>query len=338
MKTRVFIFSSFLVLGVVLFVAVILQTGIGEIWHTIRTFSLFNFCAFLFLSFLNFCLYTLRWDLIIRNIYGDKPNVKFHKLFLHRMSGFAISYLTPSAQTGGEPMRVMMLSDDKVPTKHATASVIIDKALEIASLFVFIGVGMGLAIIDGSLPGKTEILLIAVLVALVFIIFWFYFTSIKNIGFFSSIIRVLHINKIKRFRRIEEKILGIEEQMAVFYRKHLSTFMLLIVISFFISAFLLLEHYLIARFLGVQLTFFQTFIVSTLPYIAYIIPIPGALGLLEGGHAATFALLGININAFVLVFIIRIRDLVFVFIGLAHASKQGIALLKEAFSRNGSRN
>jgi uncharacterized protein (TIRG00374 family) len=334
MKTRIFIFSSLLVLGILFFVGVILQTGIHEIWENIRTFSLFNFLFFLMLSFMNFCLYVLRWDLILRNIYGEKRIIPFYKLFLHRMSGFAVSYITPTAQTGGEPLRVMLLEQEKIPSKPAAASVIIDKSLEFAALFIFIGVGMGLAVIDGSLPGKTEILMMAVLIALVFIIFWFYFTSIKDIGFFSSIIRALRLNRIKRFRTIEEKITEVEKQMSVFYRKHLSTFLLLIMISFVISAFLLLEHYLIARFLGVRMTFFQTFIVSTVPYIAYVIPVPGAIGLLEGGHAAIFALLGVNINAFVLVFIIRIRDLIFVLIGLLHGSKQGLAMLKEGFKDN----
>ena len=334
MKKRIFIFSSLLVLGIVFFVGVIIETGINEIWENLRSFSLFHFMIFLALSFMNFCLYVLRWDLILRNVHGKRRVVPFYKLFLHRMSGFAVSYITPTAQTGGEPLRVMLLGREKIPTGQATASVIIDKSLEFAALFVFIGAGMGLAVIDGSLPGKTDILMLAVLVALVFIIFWFYFTSIKNIGFFSSIMRVLRLNKIKRFRGIEEKIIAVEQQMAAFYKHHLSTFLLLIIISLVISAFLLLEHYLIASFLGVKMTFFQTFIVSTVPYIAYIIPVPGAFGLLEGGHAAIFAILGININAFVLVFIIRIRDLIFVLIGLVHGSKQGLAMLKEGFRNN----
>ena len=83
--------------------------------------------------------------------------------------------------------------------------------------------------------------------------------------------------------------------------------------------------------MGVKLTFFQTFLASTIPYIAYVVPIPGGLGLLEGGHAAVFAALGVNINAFVLVFIIRMRDLVFVLAGLVHASKRSLTLLKESY-------
>jgi glycosyltransferase 2 family protein len=331
MKKRLILFLGFLILGIALFTAVIFKTGLNEIWNNLRHFSFLNFLFFLFLSTLNFGLYTLRWDIILRHIHEPHPKIPFPKLFLHRMSAFALSYLTPTAQTGGEPLRIMLLQDDNVSAKTATASVIIDKALEFAALFVFIAVGITLALLDGSLPSKTEFLFTIILVIIVTLIFWFYYSSVKDIGFFSSILRFTRLTKISRIKIIEQKFIEIERQMASFYKKHLKVFLFLILISLLISAFLLLEHYLVARFMGVRLSFFQTFLCSTIPYIAFMVPIPGGLGLLESGHAAVFAMLGVNINAFVLVFIIRMRDFVFVTIGLIHASKQGAKMLKEAF-------
>ena len=333
MKKRLAVFILFLALGIALFAGVIIQTGVDEIWRNLRQFSFLNFLIFIFLSTLNFCLYTLRWDIILRRIQAPNEKVPFGRLFLHRMSGFALSYLTPTAQTGGEPLRIMMLQHDGIPSKTAASSVIIDKALEFASLIVFISVGIGLALIDGSLPAKTELIFGIIIVIFIAGVFWFYYSSVKDIGFFSSILRFTRLTKFSRIKRLEEKFLEIEGQMAAFYKNHLRVFILLILISLAISAFLLLEHYLVARFMGVRLTFFQTFLASTIPYLAYMVPIPGGLGLLEGGHAAMFALLGVNINAFVLVFIIRIRDLVFVMVGLLHASKQGVQMLKDAFTK-----
>jgi uncharacterized protein (TIRG00374 family) len=334
MKKRLAVFILFLALGIALFTGVIIRTGVDEIWRNLRQFSFLNFLIFIFLSTLNFCLYTLRWDIILRHIHHDpQEKIPFGRLFLHRMSGFALSYLTPTAQTGGEPLRIMMLQHDNVPSKTAVSSVIIDKALEFAALIVFISVGIGLALIDGSLPAKTEFLFSVLIVIFVAAVFWFYYSSVKDIGFFSSILRFTRLTRFNRIKKLEQKFLEIEEQMSSFYKNHLKVFLFLILISLVISAFLLLEHYLVARFMGVRLTFFQTFLASTIPYLAYMVPIPGGLGLLEGGHAAMFALLGVNINAFVLVFIIRIRDLVFVMVGLLHASKQGVQMLKDAFTK-----
>ena len=245
------------------------------------------------------------------------------------MAAFAISYITPPAQTGGEPLRILLLNKDGISGTTATSSVIIDKALEFATLMIFIAIGILLALFDGSLPQGSRIFFGLTLIFFLLLIFWFYYASMKNIGVFSSLLRLFHLHKLSKLERLLEKIVSIEKQMHGFYKQNTKIFTVLILISVFIISFQLLEHYLLALFLGVKMTFFQTFLVSTIPYLVTIIPVPGALGVLESGHAAMFLLLGININAFVLVFIIRIRDFVFILLGLIHASKEGFKLLKK---------
>lgn len=327
---RLILFIFLLLVGIGFFAGVVYQTGVQEIWSNLRQFKLLHFGTFVFLSLINFMLYTLRWHIIIKKSFNHK--LSFWQLFMHRMSGFAVSYITPTAQTGGEPLRAMLLHKDGVPAKTAASSVIIDKGLEFAALFIFIGAGIAIALIEGSLSESMRIVFGGLLILLVAGVFWFYFSSVKNIGFFSSVLRFFRLNRLRRVKTLEEKIVEVEEEMAFFYKKHAKTFILLTAISVVITSFLLLEHWMIARFMGVNLTFVQTFLVSTIPYIAYMIPIPGGIGILEGGHAAMFAALGISINAFVLVFIIRIRDLFFVFIGLMHASKNALQMLKKAFT------
>ena len=314
-----------------LFVGTVLQTGVDKIIGTLRDFSLWHFFIFLGVSVIYYLLYAVRWFIIIKTLHPNK--VGFGDIFLHRLSGYSVSYLTPSAQTGGEPLRVILLQHDGVPAKDATSSVVIDKGLEIASLLLFQIVGFFIASMTGSFPQEIKAIATVVLVIFVIFIVWFYYSSMRNKGVFSSVFRFFRLNKHPKIRHFEEKILEVEHQMAQFYKHHLKIFLWLIPLSLAITAFYLVEHYLIARFMHVNLTFTQLFLVSTVPYFAYLIPIPGGLGLLEGAHAAMFAALGVNINAFVLVFIIRIRDLVFVFIGLIHASKQGIKMLKNAFTK-----
>ncbi len=327
---RLIFFLFLLGVGIAFFIGVIYQTGIEEIWNNLRQFTLFHFGIFLVLSTFNFMLYTLRWHLIIKSIYNHK--LSFFQLFMHRMSGFAVSYITPTAQTGGEPLRAMLLHKDGVPTKQTASSVIIDKGLEFAALFIFIGAGLVIALLEGNLPQEMQLFFGVLLVLLIGLVFWFYFSSVKNIGFFSSSLRFFRLSRLKKVKSLEERLIEIEDEMADFYKKHGGIFVVLIFISLLIASFLLLEHWLIARFMGVNMTFLQTFLVSTIPYIAFVLPIPSGIGVLESGHVAMFAALGIPINAFVLVFIIRIRDLVFVLIGLIHASKNAMQMLKQAFT------
>lgn len=327
MVRRTFTFLFFLVIGITLFISILLDTGFESIAESLYSFSLLNFLFLLVVSLLNFCLFTLRWDIVLHH-HHRKKRVPFHRLFLHRMTAFAVSYLTPAAQTGGEPVRVFFLQEEGVDTRDAVSTVVIDKVFEYTALFVFIFSGVIVSIIEGSIfSGKIEIILSGMILFFAGLIFWFYYSTIKNIGFFSSIFRLLRLNKIKRIAKYEKNIIRVEKKMAFFYRNHIWKFVFLMAISFIMVFFMVFEHYLVARFLSVHLSFLQSFLAATIPGVSYIIPVPGALGMLEGSHAAIFTLMGVSINVFVFVLILRLRDLVFIGIGLVHASRYGIQML-----------
>lgn len=333
MVKRTFAFIFFLIIGIGLFVSIIVTTGIDAILDSLSKFSLMGFLILVILSLLNFALFTLRWDIILRNHHqGEK--VPFHRLYLHRMTAFAVSYLTPAASSGGEPVRVFFLQEDGVDTKNAVSTIVIDKVFEYTALILFIFSGVLVSIIEGSLfSGKMEIVLGCSILVFAGLIFWFYYSTIKKIGFFSTLFRFLRLNRIKRIQKYENSIIHVEEKMAVFYTKHKGKFALLMLLSLIMVFFMVLEHFLVAYFMGIKLTFFQSFLSATLPGVSYIIPVPGAVGMLEGSHAGIFALLGVGINVFVFVLILRLRDLVFILIGLAHASKHSIKMIKKSFTK-----
>lgn len=337
MVKRTFFFLLFLVIGISLFLSILFNTGLDEIGKTLSEFSLLHFLIFLILSLLNFALFTLRWDIILRHQAKGKK-IPFHRLFLHRMSAYAVSYLTPSATTGGEPVRIFFLSEEGVSTKAAISSTVIDKVFEYTALILFIFSGVLVSIFQGSIfSNKVELMLVGFILLFGGLIFWFYYSTIRNIGFFTSIFKCFRCNNFKWYKKFEKSLLKMEHQMAKFYTHHIPKFIFLMVISFAMVFFMVLEHYLVALFLGVKLTFLQSFLSATLPGISYIIPVPGALGMLEGSHAGIFAILGVSINVFVFVLIIRIRDLIFILIGLGHASRHGIKMIYRSFQTNGNK-
>lgn len=328
---RTLIFVFFLAVGIILFVSVIANTGIDSIFESLEKFSLINFIFLLVLSLLNFALFTWRWDIILHH-HHTTARVPFYRLFLHRMAGYAVNYLTPSMQTGSEPVRIYFLQEDGVNTKDAVSSCVIDKVFEYTALILFIFSGIAVSLIDGSIfSGKVEMMLGAVFIIFGALIFWFYYATIKKIGFFSSIFRFLRLNKIKRIAKYENGIIHVENKMAVFYTQNIRKFIMLLILSFITVFFMVLEHYLVARFMGVRLSFLQSFLSATIPGFSYILPIPGALGALEGSHAAIFGILGVTINVFVFVLILRLRDIIFILIGLAHASTHGIQMILKSF-------
>jgi uncharacterized protein (TIRG00374 family) len=333
MIKRTFAFIFFLILGIALFVSIIATTGVDAIWDSLSKFSILGFVILVVLSLLNFALFTLRWSVILHHHHEGKK-VPFLRLFLHRMTAYAVNYLTPSAQTAGEPVRIFFLKEEGVETKNAVSTVVIDKVFEYTALILFIFSGVTVSIVEGSMfSGKIEIMIVGFILFFAALIFWFYYATIRNIGFFSSIFKFLRLNRIKRIQKFEAGIIKVEEKMAAFYTQNIKKFIFLMMLSFATVFFMVLEHYLVALFMGVHLNFLQSFLSATIPGISYIIPIPGAVGMLEGSHAGIFALLGVSINVFVFVLILRLRDLVFILIGLAHASKHSIKMIMKSFSK-----
>jgi glycosyltransferase 2 family protein len=328
-KKTVFYFVL-LFIGVALFVNVIIDTGVSNIIETIRDFSLAYFLLYFIVQFVNFVFLTWRWQVILHHY---KSKVNFLRLILHRYAGWAVSFLTPSMQVGGEPVRVMLLTEDGVKKREAVCSVVVDKVVQLTGLIIFILLGFLFLISRQLVSGDIFWTLVISLAFFIGLLFWFYYASMKGIGFFSSILKLMQFHRFKRFDRTFEKVIVVEEALRDYYKGNWGKFLWLLFLSVLAEAYEMIEVWLIAHFMGVDLTFSQTFIARSLPCLAYLVPIPGALGVFEGSLAVVFALLGVNINAFVFAMIRRVRDLINVFIGLSHISGSGVGAVKKYLSK-----
>lgn len=321
MAKKAFIYIFLLGIGFALFVKIILDTGVDNIILALRDFSIAYFALYFLVQFVNFLFQTWRWQYILKHF---KYKVSFGKLILHRYAGWAINFLTPSAQLGGDPIRVVLLGKEGVRRRDAVFSVVVDKVLQLTGLIIFVMMGFVFLFFRQMVTKDIFMTFGLALIFFICLLVWFYIASIKNIGFFSSIFRALRLDKIERFRKTYNKTLIVEEALREFYADHWGKFVWLLVLSVAGEAYEIIEYLIIGHFMGFDFTFSEVFLIRSLPCLAYLIPIPGALGVLEGGHAAIFALLGININVFVFVLIVRIKDLINVVIGLAHLSGNGI--------------
>lgn len=318
-----------LLLGIALFVYVVHDTGLNNILNILLRVTFFQMLLYFCLSLGNFCLYVLRWWLVL---YSHGHKVPFIKLFFYRMVGYSVSYLTPFAQAGGEPFRIYFLNDQhNVDLKESTSSVVIDKVFELSALVFFIICGFVYVLVKGFLPPQMEIVIFIFLFGSLYLLFLFYRKTLDGSGFFSSIFKLLRFHKIKKIAHLEEKIIHTEHFIAKFFQDSPKYILpCCVTLSVLMVSTIILEHWLLAKFLGVTLSFSQAFLVSTLPSISYIIPIPGGFGVLEGMHSYLFAFLGYpTFVAVALVLLMRMRDLFFVFIGLIYSVVYGcLALFK----------
>ena len=187
------LFFLFLGLGVALFVMLLRDTGIDLIIEKLLTFSIEAFVLFVVISFLNFFLYVLRWQWILR---AHGHFLSFWNLFFYRMVALTASYLTPTMQMGGEPFRLYFLHKEGVSVKDGTSSVLIDKFLEVVAMIIFVLISCGMYVASGSqLDGKL-LLGIGGFVLLFLIGIFFVYLTINGQGFFTSVFSFLGLFRL----------------------------------------------------------------------------------------------------------------------------------------------
>ena len=327
---RLLVFVLSLVGGLALLVFLIIRQGPDVIFESIAGFGLMSFLGFILISLLNFVFYSLRWQLIINHHLPKGQGVSLFKMYKHRMGGFAVSYLTPAAQVGGEPVRMALLGTEKnVSLKQSTSSVVLDIAFELSAYVLFIVAGVGLALAQGL--GDVNSLMAILLALLIFLVFLLaFFTAIaKGNGFFGPIFRLLKLDKMKKMKRVGGAILDTENIMKDFLHKNPKLVFIVAFLSVLVISFRIIEVFYISYFFGVDLNFAQAFLVSTLPGIALLLPVPAGVGVFEGSFAAVFGLLAIPLNAVAFALVIRSRDLVFIIIGSIHIMAKGSSFLKK---------
>lgn len=311
--------------GVGLFAYLIIRQGWESIAAEIIRFGFVPFLGFVAISLVIFTLYSWRWQIIINRHLDRARRLSLWQVYLHRMSGYAVSYLTPVAQVGGEPARIALLVTDKVTTKEAVSSVTLDIAFELCAYIFFIIAGVIFAIVEGAGNGAA-----------------LGYASVGLLGLFAVLLgflvaiasgKRLIARLVKRFR-IERRptgrwLIDVEGLMTDFFKGRARLVAGIVVLSLVMISMRIVEVYYLATVFGVDLTFGQLFLVSTLPGIALLLPVPAGLGVFEGGFAALFSMMGIPLDPVAFAMIIRLRDLLFIGVGVVHMARQGGAYFAE---------
>lgn len=326
--TRLSLFVISSLLGTGLFVFLIIRQGPLEILSSVEGFGVIPFIGFVVISLTNFSLYSIRWQLIINKHLPAADRISLPKMYMHRMGGYAMGYLT-QAQFGGEPVRVALLAQEKnVSVKAATSSAVLDIAFELTAFSLFIMAGVVLAVVEGLGDSNSMVILFAGLTGMSVVLTTFFALIATGRGFFSPIFRFFRLDHIKRLKSFEQSIIDTEKLMGSFLSGNRLLVVWISLLSALMISFRVVEALYLAYFFHADLNFAQAFLISTLPGIALLLPIPAGIGVFEGGFAAVFTALAITMNPVAFAFIIRGRDLVFLIIGSAHILFRGTKFLQ----------
>jgi hypothetical protein len=95
------------------------------------------------------------------------------------------------------------------------------------------------------------------------------------------------------------------------------------------------EYKLALLLLGYDASFAAIFIVFSFVALAYIIPVPAALGALEFGQSSASAILRVSSGiGLALSIVIRGRDMIWVFLGLSYLALHKIKFREIVFNNN----
>jgi uncharacterized protein (TIRG00374 family) len=291
-----------------------------EIWNTIRGLQFWQIGTLFGLSLVIYILMTWRWWIIVR---AENRHIPYVPLLLVRIAVFGVSYFTFGPHVGGEPLQVFYLQRKyRLTFTHATASVILDKLLELLANFFLLAVGLAAILQAGLLStnGSSSWLSLSGILLLcmwppVHIIFLY-----RRRYPVSALLRAVPF--IKKDARPVRFIAASERLAGAFCRRHLSSLISATAISVVAGVGMVGEFALIVNFLSIELSAWQTLAAWTAGWLALLVPLPGGLGALEASEVFALGAFGVPAAlAIGVTLVMRGRDLLIGGIGLSLASR-----------------
>ena len=318
-RSALHLFAVYLVLAVLLYFA-LRNVPLAEIWNTIRGLQLWQVVTLFGLNLFIYGLITLRWWIIVR---AENKRVPYFPLLLVRIAVFGVSYFTLGPHVGGEPLQVFYLQRKyNLTLTHATASVIMDKLLELLANLVLLAVGLTAILQAGilSTSGSGSWLSLSGLLILCLWppvhIFFLYGRKYPLSAFLRSLPLIRKDSKPIRFIAASERLAG------AFCRRHMSSLLSAAAISVFAGVGMVSEFALLVTFLDIQLSSWQTIAAWTAGWLSLLVPLPGGLGALEASQVFALGIFGVPAAlAIGVTLVMRGRDLLIGGLGLSLASR-----------------
>lgn len=127
--------------------------SVAQVLEGLRELTLAELVVLIAVNLLMVSAFSGRWWVLLR---ARGLRLPYLRLTGYRLAAFSISYFTPGTHFGGEPLQVHLLQRrHHVPLPQATASVVLDKAIELVANFGFLAIGLAVVSpLDSSRPAR----------------------------------------------------------------------------------------------------------------------------------------------------------------------------------------
>ena len=243
-------------------------------------------------------------------LFPKSERLSLWQLFWMRWIGESVSTLVPSATVGGDVVRARLAALRGVPIPTAAASVLVDITLGVFVQIAFTLLGLGLIVAVTGGQGFVRPTLIGAVIG-VFAIVGFY--VVQRLGMFRFIGNVVsRVANAEDWHSLVHSGHSLDQAIHSLYarRSGVSGCCASTATSFLLGSG---EIWIALHALGLHATLINAVILQSmvLAIRSAVFPVPGALGVQEGGYVVVGNLLGIPGDAaFALSLIARVRELI----------------------------
>jgi len=287
------VLAGFALLGFILY-----TTGLDAIWAQIVRLGAWG----ALLLFLDVSLMVVGWIWswkLLLNAYGLFPS--WCVMFRAIVGGYALSYLTPSMYFGGEPLRVYLVAKELgASSSQVTATVVVAKVLEGATLMTLVLIGVVNLILSGVLGGGQEASLLITTLALLGALAWLAW-GLFNRRFWASrfcawLERTLPWGK-ERLERLRHWLTEAELDVHQAFTEHTAAMIKALVIALLTNLTVFIRPWIFFHFTNdiafgfkdLSLVYALFFFLSSFMWVT-----PGGIGVSEGGLIGIFQFLGVG--------------------------------------------
>lgn len=330
MKKPIRQISSILILiivGVGLLSLVFKQISPVEVFNVFRSATWMSITTFALVSIVILTLHSYRWKIIIST---TGKNVSLFQIMQYKIVGSGISFLTPGAKIGGEPLRAALLKKHGLKFNTALSTVVTDKIVDLSVQGFMFTIGIIVAVTSFAMPRDISFLLILSAIISFVMIVYVYYQLMNDKNLFLKLFKMLKLHRIKKLAGFEHKIVEFEKEVVKFHKQHKKEFYLTVLITGMSWVLMFVEYQSVSfMVLGHGLSPVALFMIITMMGAAYMSPIPLALGIFEAGQIAIFKTLNLNsASAVGLALLIRGRDLFWSLLAFPILMLNGISIMK----------
>ncbi|MBN2454713.1 flippase-like domain-containing protein [Candidatus Woesearchaeota archaeon] len=329
--------AAAVVIGALLLAGAFGYTGPEDLLKVLRNASPVYLLIFLLTSALTFLIFAFRWQFILR---CQSERIPFRKIFSYKLMGYAVSYFTPAARIGGEPVRAYMLKRHGIRMSKGISSVLVDKMMEFVVEFGAGIIFLLVAALFFTIPNQLKTAIIIAIPLGLGLLALSYYAIRRKWKPISAFLRLAgKIFRIRWLHWAREKAIRVEQNFLFFFAFRKRETMKIAGINLFVWGLRFFEYKVALLSFGYDASMPQLFAAMLVMAVASIIPIPASLGVAEAGQISLFSAFGAGPQiGLILALLLRARDVLISLTGMYLLSHEGVGFFEAFRNRNSEKN